>query len=196
MNGPRLLFTCFCLFFCFSLAAQNNGPVNERCGTMPYLQKKLQENAVLRSRFEQKKIEFNRTVSSRSQNNNARINAVVYIPVVFHIVMANPSLVTDAQIQAQVDTLNKDFFGANGDSVRIPSYFKSLFGKSNIQFCLAQRTPEGEATDGINRVVTTKTGFTFDDAVKHSYSGGADSWNTSKYFNVWVCPLPRHGSSV
>ena len=190
MNGPRLLFTCFCLFFCFSLAAQNNGPVNERCGTMPYLQKKLQENAVLRSRFEQKKIEFNRTVSSRSQNNNARINAVVYIPVVFHIVMANPSLVTDAQIQAQVDTLNKDFFGANGDSVRIPSYFKSLFGKSNIQFCLAQRTPEGEATDGINRVVTTKTGFTFDDAVKHSYSGGADSWNTSKYFNVWVCPLP------
>jgi len=188
MNSHRSLLILSLLFLSFSLAAQNRHAVNEKCGTMHYLEKKLQQNAVLRSRFEEKKLEFNKIVSTRGPG-NTRLSSVVYIPVVFHIVMPNPNLVSDVQIQAQLDTLNKDFFGANSDSVKIPSYFKSVFGKSNIQFCLAQRTPDGDASIGINRVVTGKTDFSFDDRVKHGYSGGADSWNTSKYFNVWVCSL-------
>jgi len=85
--------------------------------------------------------------------------------------------------------LNRDFFGANGDSVKIPSFFKPLFGKSNIQFCLAQRTPDGDATTGIDRVVTNANSFSTDDGVKHNYAGGVASWNTDKYYNVWVCAL-------
>ena len=190
MNCHRPLLTVFSLLLFLSLTAQqNNRTSNGKCGTMPHLEQKLQQNAMLRARFEQKKIEFNKIVSTRNINKTARLTAAVYIPVVFHIVMNNPNLVTDAQIQSQLDTLNKDFFGANGDSVNIPSYFKPLFGRSNIQFCLAQRTPDGDATNGIERVITSKTSFTWDDGAKHSYSGGADSWNTAKYFNVWVCPL-------
>ena len=69
MNCHRSLLTAFVLLLCLSLAAQqNNRTVNEKCGAMQYLEKKLQQNAVLRARFEQKKIEFNRMVSSRSQN--------------------------------------------------------------------------------------------------------------------------------
>ena len=188
MNSRRSLVLILPVLLSLSVVAQNDPAVKEKCGTMPYLEKKFQQNAVLRSRFEEKKIEFNKIISSRSLS-SARLTAVVYIPVVFHIVMADPNLVTDAQIQAQLDTLNKDFFGANGDSIKIPSYFKSVFGKSNIQFCLAQRTPDGDASNGIERVITAKTKFSFDDKVKHVYSGGTDSWNTSKYFNVWVCPL-------
>lgn len=190
MNFCRPFLTVLSFPFFLSLAGQQSGrTVSEKCGTMQRLEKKLQQNAVLRKRFEQKKIEFNRTVFSRSLNLNTRLNATIYIPVVFHIVMNNPDLVTDAQIQAQLDTLNRAFFGSNGDSVNIPSYFKPLFGKSNIQFCLARRTPDGDATNGIERVVTSKTAFSFDDAVKHSYSGGADSWNPAKYFNIWIAPL-------
>lgn len=190
MNCPRPFLTALLFLLCTSLAAQNNRSADKnKCGTVPHLDQKLQQNAVLKARFEQKKIEFNKIVSSRSANKTARLNATVYIPVVFHIVMANPNQVTDAQIQSQLDTLNRDFFGANGDSVKIPAYFKTLFGKSNIQFCLAQRTPDGDATNGIERVITNKTSFTFDDGVKHNYSGGIDGWNSAKYFNVWVCPL-------
>jgi len=188
MNGRPSFLIFFLLLLSLSITAQNNRTAMERCATMPYLEKKLQQNAALRSRFEEKKIQFNKIVSSRGLN-STRLSSIVYIPVVFHIVMPDPKLVTDAQIQAQLDTLNKDFFGANGDSIKIPSYFKSVFGKSNIQFCLAQRTPDGEASNGIDRVITNKTQFYFDDNVKHGYSGGANSWNTSKYFNVWVCPL-------
>ena len=187
MNSRRSLLI-FLSILSLSLAAQNSRTVNERCGTMPYLEKKLQQNAFLRSRFEERKIEFNKIVSSRELG-NTRLTGAVYIPVVFHIVMPNPNLVSDAQIQAQLDTLNKDFFGANGDSINIPSYFKPFFGKSNVQFCLAQRTPDGDASNGIDRATTTKTTFGLDDLVKHGYLGGVDSWNSSKYFNVWICPL-------
>ncbi len=190
MNRHLSFLTAFSFLLCLSVAAQkNNRTVPEKCGTMPHLEQKLQENALLRQRFQQKRVEFAKMMANRSFSGNARLTSTVYIPVVFHIVLANPNVVTDAQIQAQLDTLNRDFFGANGDSLKIPGYFKPSFGKSKIQFCLAQRTPDNEATTGIDRVFTSFNSFTYDDKVKHSYSGGIESWNSDKYFNVWVCSL-------
>jgi hypothetical protein len=188
MNRRRTILTAFSLLLFLSLAAQNHLPEGQ-CGTPRRLEQKLQQNTLLKERFEQKKIEFNKIVSSLALEKNARLGAPIHIPVVFHIVMGNPSLVTDIQIQAQLDTLNKDFFGTNGDSLKIPSYFKSLVGKSNIQFCLAQRTPDGDATDGIERVSSSTSAFNLDDKVKHGYSGGADAWNPAKYFNIWICAM-------
>jgi hypothetical protein len=188
MNRRRTVLTAFTFLLFFSLAAQNHLPENQ-CGTPRRLEQKLQQNAILKERFEQKKIEFNKIVSSLSLEKNARLGAPIHIPVVFHIVMGNPDLVADIQLQAQLDTLNRDFFGTNGDSVKIPPYFKSLVGKSNIQFCLAQRTSDGDATDGIERITSTTSGFDLDDKVKHGYSGGADAWNPAKYFNIWICSM-------
>jgi hypothetical protein len=162
----RPLLTFFSLLLFISLAAQqNNRTVNQKCGTMQRLEENLQKNAVLRERFEQKRIQFNRIASSRSLDPRASRIATVYIPVVFHIVLPNPNTITDAQIQAQLDTLNRDFFGSNGDSVKIPSYFKPLYGKSGIQFCLAQRNPDGDATNGIDRVFTNQTSFTMQEVL-------------------------------
>src|SRR5690242_8896559 len=42
-----------------------------------------------------------------------RYNGKLYIPVVVHVVTANPSQVTDAQIQTQMDALNRDYQHAN-----------------------------------------------------------------------------------
>lgn len=183
----RPVLTILSFLLCFSLAAQKTQRVvSEKCGTMQHLEQSLQNNAALRERFEQKRIQFNKIASARAQNPAANRIATVYIPVVFHIVLPNPNMVTDVQIQAQLDTLNKDFFGANGDSVKIPSYFKPLYGKSGIQFCLAKRNPDGDSVNGIDRVVTTQASFSIDDGVKHDYTGGVASWNTDKYFNVWV----------
>ncbi|MBE7172193.1 MAG: choice-of-anchor J domain-containing protein [Williamsia sp.] len=162
---------------------------------MQRLEERLERDPALRARFEAQRTQFNRTVQERSAaiGNANKVAAVYTIPVVFHVVLTNPAVVTDAQLQAQIDTLNKDYAGLNGDSTRIPSYFKSLFGKSSIQFCLAQRTPDGESTNGIERITTTRTSFSnTDDGVKHASSGGADSWNSSNYFNVWVCVLSNN----
>jgi Pregnancy-associated plasma protein-A/Secretion system C-terminal sorting domain len=196
----KLLRNICCIVFlvnaaCSTYGQQNNRSVTEQCGTMQRLQLKLQRNPQLRQKFEQEREQFNKAVkegryqpsaANRQQNGNRTFYT---IPIVFHIVLPNPAVVTDAQIQAQLDTLNRDYAGANGDSVKVPSYFRSLFGESGIQFCLAQQTPDGQPTTGIERIATATPAFgsTDGDAVKHAATGGADGWDANNYFNVWVC---------
>ncbi len=187
-------FFLFCTFFTGIIYGQDNGRTfPDRCGTMQTLEAKLQANPRLRTQFEDQRNRFNTTIRdgmkrlSDLENGN---RTMITVPVVFHVVLTNPLLVTDQQVQAQLDTLNKDYAGVNGDSVKIPAYFKPLFGKSGIQFCLAKQTPSGEPTNGIDRVITTKTSFlNTDDGVKHASTGGANAWDPSSYFNVWLCPL-------
>lgn len=169
--------------------------VHEQCATMQNLQLQFERNPQLKAKFEQERTAFTNALKSgayRQTKAEARggERTMFSIPVVFHIVATDPNVVTDAGIQAQLDTLNKDFFGSNGDSTKIPAYFKPLYGKSGIQFCLAQQTPAGDKTTGIERIKTAQTSFSaISSAVKHSGSGGADSWDTQKYYNVWLCIL-------
>lgn len=119
-----------------------------------------------------------------------RLTATVTIPVVVHIIMDNPALVTDAQIQSQLDVLNDDFAGENGDSVNIPGAFKSVFGKGNIRFCLALRNPSSEPTNGIIRKVSSTTSIPGDnDPIKYTAMGGSDAWDVNRYLNIWVCKM-------
>ncbi|MCW3112444.1 MAG: type sorting protein [Segetibacter sp.] len=178
----------------FISAQQTNRVVQEQCATMERLQLKFARNPTLKAKFEQERTSFTKGVKAasfrQSGNNNSGERSAYLIPVVFHIVSTNPENISDASIVDQLDILNKDFAGENNDTTRIPSYFKPFFGKSGIQFCLAQQTPTGEGTSGIERIKTTQTSFTADnDAVKHASTGGANSWDTKRYYNVWLCVL-------
>ena len=167
-----------------------------KCGTMQRLYTQFEQNAAFKKKFEATRAAFNQALEAgdfKLQQQNSRGGTIYTIPVVFHVVLKKPNTVTDEEIQAQLDTLNKDFAGVNGDSTKVPAFFKPLFGKSSIRFCLAQRTPDGDYTSGIERVTTTKNSFsTTDDAVKHAATGGANGWNANKYFNVWVCALSNN----
>lgn len=194
-----VLFLLLFNFYFAALFAQKNRQVQtqQKCATMDRLAANLKKDPLLKARFNQQLETFNSKMDQKAAkqqgvNSGAGIkeNAVYTVPVVFHIVLTNPELVTDAQIAAQLDLLNKTYSGTNADAANLPAYFKPIFGKSSIQFCLAQRTPEGEVTNGIERITTTKTSFsTADEGVKHIISGGADIWNGDKYYNVWVCAL-------
>src|SRR4051812_14024868 len=46
-----------------------------------------------------------------------RASGKLYIPVIIHVVTANPSQVTDAQIQTQMDALNRDYQHKNSELV-------------------------------------------------------------------------------
>lgn len=121
-----------------------------------------------------------------------RVNPRVYIPIVVHIVLPNPDVVTDQQILNQIASLNLDYRAANTDISKVPSVWQPLIGNSEIQFCLAQRTPDGDPTSGITRTVTTQASFSISGAapeVKHSSTGGIESWDNTRYLNVWICNL-------
>lgn len=121
----------------------------------------------------------------------------ILIPVVFHIIYNTPSQnIHDSLILQQLTRLNEDFQRLNADSVNTPSAFAALAGRMNVQFCLAQRMPDGiTPTNGIVRVPTSTvsfqlpSSFAVPDPVKHSNTGGNDAWDTNTYINIWICNL-------
>lgn len=181
------LITCFaCILSLTTLKAQ------EKCGTMPVMENTFKKNPALKLSYELQIRNIRQAAQERKvRQQELRVEAAtMYVPVVFHVVLTNQTLVTDAQIQDQLDRMNKDFAGLNADSTRIPAAFKPLFAKTNIQFKLAQRTPANEPSTGIERVTTSRPDFDINDArVKYNSLGGADAWDVNRFFNVWITNL-------
>lgn len=162
------------------------------CGTMEHMEYMKKQNPNLEAEMQQYNAQLDQWIS---KNENARTpDAPIVIPIVFHILHNTAAeKLTEADIQSQLVAMNADFMGLNADTSKIPSAFKSVFGSPKIQFCLAQRTPDGKATNGIVYKSTTKTSFGTDDAAKFSAQGGDDAWDTKRYYNIWICDL---GSSL
>jgi hypothetical protein len=179
------------LIFYVLLLSGHDSWAQVRCGSMELQERKWQENPALRTKFLLKESRFQERVAARLKSNKSlRTGGAVTIPVVFHLVLSRQSMVTDAQVLAQLDTLNKDYAGTNGSASRIPAYFKSLFGQSGIQFCLAQQQFNGEPSTGIVRYTTSQPRFDYrSDDVKHRSRGGADAWDTDNYLNIWITDL-------
>ncbi len=114
----------------------------------------------------------------------------ITIPVVVHVLWkTSAENISDAQVQSQIDVLNEDFGRINADTINTPAVWQSIAANTEIQFCLAQTDPLGNPTTGIVHVQTTVNSFTNDDAVKFHAQGGDDSWDATRYFNIWVCNL-------
>jgi hypothetical protein len=157
---------------------------HRNCGTMEHLHEMTQQDPGLTNRMQQIERETEQWISSQTAN---RAAAVVTIPVVVHVVYNTTSQnISDAQIQSQINILNQDFRKLNSDVSLVPSVFAPLAADCEIQFCLAQRDPNGNATNGIVRRSTTVTSFSTNDNIKRNANGGSDPWNTSQYLNIWV----------
>jgi hypothetical protein len=171
------------------LAQRGNRPVI-KCATDTRLKKKFLADENFRLRFSAEQKAFSQLVArkraSRPQANQRMDGNPNMVPVVFHIVLQNPASVTDAQILSQLDILNKAYEARN-DQSKLPAGFKSLVGTVDVQFCLAQRTPDNLPSPGIVRYTTNVASFKADeDKIKEASSGGADAWNSERFLNVWV----------
>jgi len=192
-----LAFTAFLLFsFSNSFAQQRPQPINtsgERlhCATMEGLELWYQQNPAARVLAEQNKNRF----APEPANRNNRLNVVVNIPIVFHIVGNSTRLaqVTDADVLWQLNKLNEDFRGANADSTNAPLFqsVRAYKDYCQIQFCLAQRDPSNNPANGITRTLSSITGATLCagnnyEMLKHTAQGGIDAWDPTRFINVWV----------
>ena len=199
VNMPLFLRSILLLFFSisiyFSFAQQNTEVSPERCITGSVMDKFFKDHPLKKATFEQRQQAFQKRYELvRRQRRGIpvqqRVTSIITIPVVVHIVLSDPSIVTDDQVQSQIDVLNADYAGMNADSVKIPAAFKSVFGKGQLRFCLAQRTPQNNPTSGITRFSSsTKSVPGEGDPIKHASQGGADVWDVTKYLNIWVCEM-------
>ncbi|MCS6990841.1 MAG: M43 family zinc metalloprotease [Chitinophagales bacterium] len=177
----------FCLFASVLLlaAATGSGQVR-RCATME-VDKRLRQMDGEYVKNRQAIEEFTR---KWIQENPAGLRTVVTIPVVFHVVYnTTAENLSDDQLLSQLQVLNEDFRRLNPDAGSTRAAFAPVAADCEIEFCLAQRDPNGNPTNGIIRVYTTKTSFTSNDDVKKSSKGGSDAWDRNSYLNIWVCDL-------
>ena len=124
------------------------------------------------------------------RNPSVSERTVINIPVIVHIVYnAAAENISDAQVQSQIDVLNKDFRKLNAEAASIPSTFLNLVADVEINFCLAQVTPTGTPTNGIDRYRTSKTSWSSNDDMKRPTKDGVAPWDATRYLNIWVCNL-------
>lgn len=156
----------------------------KRCASHEVYERMLKEDpqfAANRARIERETREW------IEKNGNNKLGAVITIPVVFHVVYnTSAQNIPDARIIEQLNVLNQDFGRTNADAVNTPSVWQGIAANTNIQFCLAQRDPSGNPTNGIVRKSTTVTSFSTNDNIKRSANGGSDAWPRDQYLNIWV----------
>lgn len=167
------------LLFAFNASAQKRS-----CAAEEILHQQLLDHPEMAQeiqRIEEHALKFAQTAHERT---------VVTIPVVIHVVYYNSTQnLSDDKLLSQIDILNEDFRRTNADASQTPGAFQGLAADCEINFCMAQQDPSGNATSGIERRQTTVNGFTTDDKVKKYTQGGLDAWDRNKYLNLWVCNL-------
>ncbi len=190
MNRIILSFLSLLLIF-FSLDAN----AQRTCASHEHLMQQLSQHPeMLQAR---NKIEaFTKQYAKSQKNALQKTTTVIYnIPVVVHVLYNTTTQnISDAQIQSQIAVLNADYQKLNTDISLVPSVFSSLTTDCQIQFCLAQRDPNGAATTGIIRKSTTMTSYSADnDNAKYTSTGGDNAWPATSYLNLWVVPQITSG---
>ncbi|MBC7426041.1 MAG: T9SS type A sorting domain-containing protein [Bacteroidia bacterium] len=138
-------------------------------------------NKEIQSKFkgaETEEQEFYKNVQPVSSTKRA---AILKIPVVFHVIHTNGTEnISKEQIADQMRILNLDYSMTNTNLSSVRSIFTGVISNMQIQFELAKIDPNGNCTDGINRVYSTAH-VDARDNVK-----AVARWDMTKYLNIWV----------
>ena len=116
---------------------------------------------------------------------------ILTIPVVVHVIHQGQAVgtfpnISDAQVLSQIQVLNDDFrraVGTNGHNT------DSVGADVQIEFCMAQITPDGSYTNGINRVQLDNNGNSWSTNQMDGFVKPSTIWNPDYYFNIWAVEL-------
>lgn len=165
--------------------AEEKTPLHRGCGTMEVHRRLLDtdpEYARRLTRIEEHA--FRAAMSPMMRPGCTQIAVVVH--VVYKTAAQN---ISQAQIDSQIEVLNRDFRKKNTDISNVPAPFAPLAGDARIEFKLATTDPDGNPTNGVTRTETNKSSFGSNDDVKFTAQGGIDAWPRDDYLNIWVCQL-------
>lgn len=122
----------------------------------------------------------------KNQHSVQRVAAVITIPIVIHIihngdVIGKNENISDEQALSQITVLNQDF----RRTLDSPGFNDNPVGADlGIEFCMAQRKPDGTATNGIDRVKKSTAQYATMSSTEAMKA--ATQWDPTKYFNIWT----------
>jgi hypothetical protein len=155
-------------------------PAKRGCQTMEVLEAQLAADPGMRARMDQIE-KLTKQAIENGETNRLLAGGVIEIPVVVNVLYRTAAEnVSTAQIQSQIDVLNKDFAATNTDVNNTPALFQPvLAGNTNIRFVLTN----------VVRKATKKRSWGTNDAMKLSSQGGIDATDPATTLNIWVCTL-------
>ena len=179
------------LLLSFVLTAINVWGQNQnfdKCGTDAWHQSLLQTDSAYQSQH----FLLEQQIQSIIQNQQLqKMPSQVYeIPVVVHVIHLGESIgsgsnISTSQIQGAIDGLNDRFRGVIGNGV-----------DTEIEFCLASTDPNGNFTNGINRVDGSSVANYSSSGIGSSGSSSGcapanaikdlSKWPVLEYYNIWV----------
>lgn len=162
----------FFIIFLFSGLPENKGQGQLDCGS-EILPKGVSPSFLIRhSKFES---DYQKQINSSSfQSRSTKYT----LPVVFHVIHnGGVENIADSQVLSGLQHLN--------DAFQNIGYYDEETGEDvEVQFCIAKRNPDDEATSGINHVQSPLTNLnkdSEDQALKNVIR-----WNTNSYINIWI----------
>jgi len=185
------------IIFLFLVQIQGMGQSSE-CATDYIHNNLMQTDSVYRKQIHL--LESQVGVSIQNNVNNKSQSTIYTIPVVVHVIhlgepIGTGSNISDIQIQQSIAGLNNRFRNVNG-----------LGADVEMEFCLASRDPNGNSTNGINRVDgsnvanysangITPTGNPCSGAVEIAIKD-LSRWPVSDYYNIYVVSEICNGGFV
>ncbi|MGZ8549102.1 MAG: zinc metalloprotease [Chitinophagaceae bacterium] len=150
-----------------------------KCAADEVLQEQLKADPSLRNRMDQVE-EFTRRVAANPKNYRLLASGIIEIPVVVNVLYRTTAQnVSAAQVQSQIDVLNKDFSATNSDYNLTATYNSVKSGDVRVRFVL----------DVINRKQTSKKSWGLNDGMKKNAQGGINPSSPATKLNLWVCNL-------
>lgn len=147
-----------------------------QCGTDQAMHQLFTAKPELREQFLKNEAMYDRMTPSVDKDGNT----VYIIPVVFHVLHQNgPENISDAQIEDGIRILNRDMRKLNADTADVIDLFKPLVSDIKIEFRLATIDPNGNCTNGIDRIYSSRTTWAND-------SAKLNPWPREKYLNIWT----------
>ena len=155
--------------------ASKNVIAERGCVSMDVLNRQMEEDPSLLNRMQELE-KFTQNAITAGRLVNGKVEIPVIVNVLYRTAAENISL---AQIQSQIDVLNKDFNATNTDFNQVPTLFSTVKANVGISFVL----------EIVNRKVTTKSSWGTRDAMKKTKQGGVDPVSPSTNLNIWVCTI-------
>ena len=164
-----------CLTFLNAAIAQER----KHCFTTEMYNQKMLEHPVEMKQSEQELEDFTRNFE-QNHANLRQTNTILIIPVVFHIIHDfGPENISDDQVRDAVYIMNRDYRRLNADTANLIPAFQGLAADIEVEFRLASIDPNGNCTNGIDRIASYRT-HNADDYSK------LNPWPNNMYLNIWT----------
>lgn len=155
-----------------------NAVTRRTCASQEVLEAQLKEDPMLAIRMNE--IEAFTSKQMLKGFTGRLVNGKIEIPVVVNVLYRTAAEnISNAQIQSQIDVLNKDFNALNSDYNSVPALFSG--GKANVGITFV--------LDQVIRKSTTKSSWGTNNAMKKVAQGGLAPTSPTTKLNLWSCVI-------